>query len=408
MHEFIASATLNAALIMADGTFFLGSGVGCPGEVTGEICFNTAMTGYQEVLTDPSYTGQIITFTYPHIGNTGCNAYDNESVPDQTDDKANKKSDKTVSLGASGLIIRNPISFNSNYRSNTGLNDWLIQRGITGICGIDTRALTRYIRTHGVQNACIVFVAEQQRISIQSIIQRISRLPTLSGQDLAKQVTHTQGLQHQPAGGLFDLTNESYTATPAGQYKVVAIDFGIKKNILHAMASVGLDVITLPATADFAEIMQHQPDGVFLSNGPGDPLATATYAVPVIQQLLQQHIPVFGICLGHQLLCLASGIPTVRMAQGHRGANHPVKNLHTGKVEITSQNHGFCADAKEIPPYVEVTHISLFDQGIEGIKRLDTPAFSVQYHPESSPGPHDSLYLFTDFVHLIVTAKKTA
>ena len=345
------------------------------------------MTGYQEILTDPSYTGQIITFTYPHIGNTGCNDYDNESIPH----------------GTRGLVIRNPITRNSNYRSNIGLNDWLVKRELTGIAGVDTRALTRHIKKHGAQNAALLFVDPGTSISIQALLDRIKPLPTLLGQELASQVSSAVNLNtHQQ---FFDLATESFPRdldlAYKSAYKVVALDFGIKANILHALTSVGLDVVSVSAKTSFAEIMAHEPDGVFLSNGPGDPQATADYAVPVIRQLLDASVPIFGICLGHQLLCLASGLKTVKMEQGHRGANHPVKNLVSGKVEITSQNHGFCADDTQVPDNIEVTHRSLFDQGVEGIRRRDKPAYSVQYHPESSPGPHDSRYLFNQFVQLI-------
>ena len=385
MHSLEASSGMDAVLVLADGKCFFGSGVGKKGKVTGEICFNTAITGYQEVLTDPSYAGQIITFTYPHIGNTGCNDYDNESSIH----------------GANGLVIRNAITRNSNYRSNTELNVWLIKRHLTGISGIDTRALTRYIKKYGAQNAAIVFVDEGKSIVIRDIIDHLKPLPTLSGQELASQVSSTVDLNKHERQ--FDLTTESYPQAGSFRHRVVALDFGIKQNILHALTGVGLDVVTVPAKADFDEIMSHRPEGVFLSNGPGDPLAVAEYAVPVIHALLDAGMPIFGICMGHQLLCLASGMQTVKMEQGHRGANHPVKNLVSGKVEITSQNHGFCADDSSVPDNVEITHASLFDQSIEGIRRLDKPAFSVQYHPESSPGPHDSHYLFTEFFTLIET-----
>ena len=388
--EIIASSNINAALVLADGKCFFGSGVGKRGLVIGEICFNTAMTGYQEILTDPSYSGQIITFTYPHIGNTGCNDYDNESIPH----------------GARGLVLRNPITRNSNYRSNIGLNDWLVKRGLTGIAGVDTRALTRYIKKHGAQNAALLFVDSGTKISIQALLDRVKPLPTLLGQELALQVSSAVNLNtHQQ---FFDLAKESFPPAAHLTYKVVALDFGIKQNILHALTSVGLDVVRVSAKTSFPEIMALKPDGVFLSNGPGDPEATAAYAVPVIRQLLDASVPIFGICLGHQLLCLASGLKTIKMEQGHRGANHPVKHLVSGKVEITSQNHGFCADDTQVPNNIEVTHRSLFDQGIEGIRRRDKPAYSVQYHPESSPGPHDSRYLFSQFVQLIQAHKEAA
>lgn len=392
-----ANKNYNAALCFSDGTFFLGKGFGKKGEVCGEICFNTAMTGYQEILTDPSYAGQIITFTFPHIGNVGCNKDDNEAQK----------------VFCRGLIIRENITEDSNFRSEVHFNEWLESKGLTGISGIDTRQLTRFIRTKGAGNAVIAFVAEGKELDIKKLSAKLKDLPTLNGTELCSKVTTKKSYKWKSK--TIDLASPlatQWTPAPANKnhnYKVVVMDYGVKENILNCLVDYGFEIIVMPATASFEEIMQHKPDGVFLSNGPGDPFATSQYAVPVIRKILDKNIPIFGICMGHQLLSIASGLNTTKMFQGHRGANHPVKNLQSGMVEITSQNHGFCVSKENISSNVEITHLSLFDNTVEGIRRKDKPAFSVQYHPESSPGPHDSRYLFKQFTTLIDQSKaKTA
>jgi carbamoyl-phosphate synthase small subunit len=401
----------NAALLLADGTVFFGMGVGAHGSIAGEVCFNTAMTGYQEVLTDPSYMGQIITFTFPHIGNVGCNDEDIESSP------------KPV-LGACGLILREHITDPSNFRAGDHFNAWLTARGITGICGVDTRALTRHIRDHGAQNAAIVFSASKDLGSgVRDALLKKARAvlenaPDMNGLELAAHATtreHYRWSQKRWALGTGYPVLEGSSVAPNGEsrgakplFNVVAIDFGEKLNILRCLASAGCQVTVVPGTTPATDILKLAPDGVFLSNGPGDPAATANYAVPTIRALIDANVPVFGICLGHQLLGLALGARTEKMKQGHRGANHPVKDLATGKVEITSQNHGFCVCENQLPDDVEITHRSLFDNSIEGLRHKTKPAFSVQYHPESSPGPHDSHYLFDRFVELMGTQKKRA
>jgi carbamoyl-phosphate synthase small subunit len=385
----ISDTSPNAALVLADGNVFFGYGIGKTGSTLGEICFNTAMTGYQEILSDPSYAGQIITFTFPHIGNVGANGEDME----------------TYKPDAAGLIIREPITNPSNYRSTSHFNDWLMDNAITGISGIDTRALTRHIRKHGAQNVGIVHVKNNAFDSaIADMKERLSKAPKMAGQELANTVTTAQTYT-------WDMKRWEHAVGSEPQenpeFHVVAIDFGQKLNIGRSLASVGCTVTIVPATTSFKDIMAHKPDGVFLSNGPGDPAATGKYAVPVIKKLIDSGIPIFGICLGHQLLALAMGGKTMKMQQGHRGANHPVKDLRTGKVEITSQNHGFAvANDSTLPDDVEVTHISLFDGTIQGLAHKTKPIFCVQGHPEASPGPHDSQYLFAQFVENIKNAKK--
>ncbi len=349
------------------------------GITTGEICFNTAMTGYQEVLTDPSYAGQIITFTFPHIGNVGTNDEDIEAFLPH----------------ARGLILREDITNPANFRHNSHLHDWLCKHQLTGIAGLDTRALTRHIRTNGAQNALILHTTFGAEIDVQALQAQLAAMPDFNGIELAKTVTSPVAAGwEQPEWQL----ESGFCTTATPHHKVVAIDFGAKQNILRCLVSSGCEVVTVPATASYNEIMRHQPDGVFLSNGPGDPAATGEYAVTVIRQLVDSGLPLFGICLGHQLLALALGARTEKMHQGHRGANHPVQDLTTGKVEITSQNHGFTVIASSLPQNARVSHISLFDGTVEGLEMLDKPVFSVQYHPESSPGPHDSHYLFDKFV----------
>lgn len=375
---------LNAALLLADGTVFEGFGIGKAGIVFGEICFNTAMTGYQEILTDPSYNGQIITFTFPHIGNVGCNEEDIES---------------DGHLGACGLIVREAITTPSNFRAKQHLNDWLIAKGITGISGVDTRALTRHIRKNGAQNAAIV--SDEWQVASgkwQEVKEKLATYPSLKGMELAKKVTTQKTYEWTEPRWTF-ATGHLPLAT---KYHVVAIDYGEKLNILRCLASLGCRITVVHAETSAEDILALKPNGIFLSNGPGDPAATGTYAVPVIKKLTDSGLPVFGICLGHQMLALALGGKTEKMHQGHRGANHPVKDLKTGKVEITSQNHGFVV-SEELPKDVEVTHRSLFDGTIQGLRHKSKPVFCVQGHPEASPGPHDSLYLFERFVKMMET-----
>ena len=386
----------NAALLLADGTVFSGYGVGAAGTTSGEICFNTAMTGYQEILTDPSYAGQIITFTFPHIGNIGTNGEDIESA--------------SHVMGACGVILREPITDPSSFRSHQHFDAWLKARGITGISGIDTRALTRYIRTRGAQNAAIVYSAKAAELSkqIEKMKQALADAPDMNGLELAAHVTTAENYSWKQQRWQLGKGYPELAAEGPELYHVVAIDFGEKLNILRCLASQNCRVTVVPATTPAEEILTLNPDGVFLSNGPGDPAATASYAAPTIRALIEARVVVFGICLGHQLLALALGARTEKMKQGHRGANHPVKDITTGTVEITSQNHGFCVCDAGLPADVEITHRSLFDNCIEGLRHKTKPAFSVQYHPESSPGPHDSHYLFERFVKLMQAQKKKA
>jgi len=377
-------AGATAALVLADGAVFWGRGFGAhtgsPAPV-GEVCFNTGMTGYQETLTDPSYAGQIITFTFPHIGNVGTNAEDIEAT----------------TIAARGLVVKQDVTEPSNWRSVQHLDAWLRSRGIAGLSGVDTRALTARIRDGGAPTGVLAFPADG-KFDIEALTAQAAAWPGLEGMDLAKEVTCRQSYawnetQWQWGSGMGQQT--------APRFHVVAVDYGAKRNILRCLASVGCRVTVVPATASAEEILRHQPDGVFLSNGPGDPAATGAYAVPVLREVLATGIPVFGICLGHQLLSLALGGRTYKLDRGHRGANQPVKDLTTGKVEITSQNHGFAVDVKSLPATVTPTHVSLFDGSNEGIACTDRPAFSVQYHPEASPGPSDSHYLFERFVGLM-------
>ena len=376
MNNFYQSSK-NAALIFPDGTCFYGYGIGKKSVTKGEICFNTAITGYQEILTDPSYAGQIINFTFPHIGNIGTNDQDIEAKKPR----------------ASGLIIREPITAPSSYRSQSHLNDWLLQNEITGICGVDTRQITKLIKAKGAKSVAIVFQDSIDKNLIQKVTAELKNTRDLGGVELAAEASLNQEYQW-PIEGKWNQPENSYNQISAKKFKVVAVDYGAKLNILRCLTQAGCDVTVVRAKATFKEIMSHNPDGVFLSNGPGDPAETGKYALPMIQEVLKNKIPLFGICLGHQLLALAIGAKTIKMAQGHRGANHPIQNLKDKKVEITSQNHGFCVDAKSIPSNAQVTHISLFDGTVAGLKVTDAPAFSVQYHPESSPGPSDSYYLF--------------
>ncbi len=373
-----------AALVLADGTVFWGQGVGAIGEAVGEVCFNTSITGYQEIMTDPSYAGQIITFTFPHIGNVGTNEEDFE----------------TTTPVARGCVLRSDITEPANWRSARHYDAWLKGYNLVGVFGVDTRRLTRRIRDLGAPNAAIQHDPNGQ-FDIAALHGKAAGWPGLEGMDLAKEVTCRQTYS-------WDETNwtlgQGYGEQTDRRFNVVAVDFGAKRNILRELASLGCKVTVVPATATAEEVLGHQPDGVFLSNGPGDPVATGEYAVPMIKTVLETGIPTFGICLGHQMLALALGAKTEKMHHGHRGANHPVKDLETGKVEITSQNHGFVVVAESLPEDVDVTHVSLFDGTLEGIALRGKPVFSVQHHPEASPGPQDSHYLFKRFIGLMEKA----
>jgi carbamoyl-phosphate synthase small subunit len=371
-------AGATAVLVLADGSVFWGAGIGAEGSRVGEVCFNTSMTGYQEILTDPSYAGQIITFTFPHIGNVGANLEDIE----------------TVTPAARGLVLRTDITEPSNWRAAQGLVPWLKKMNLVGIAGIDTRQLTQRIRDGGAPNGALCHSASG-KLDIEALLKKAREWPGLEGMDLAKEVTCRQSYRWDETGWVL---GQGYGKLVKPRHRVVAVDYGAKRNILRMLASEGCDVTVVPADAVAKDILRHKPDGVFLSNGPGDPAATGVYAVPVLRDLIKTGKPLFGICLGHQLLALALGAQTRKMAIGHRGANHPVKDLGTGKVEITSQNHGFCVLPETLPEEAEVTHVSLFDGCNEGIKLKGKPVFSVQYHPEASPGPQDSNYLFRRFV----------
>ncbi|HKH80822.1 MAG TPA: glutamine-hydrolyzing carbamoyl-phosphate synthase small subunit [Methylovirgula sp.] len=378
-----------ALLVLADGTVLEGFGLGAEGEAVGEVCFNTAMTGYQEILTDPSYAGQIVTFTFPHIGNVGTNEEDIETA------------NLAAASGVAGVVVHAPITDPSNHRATRHLDQWLKARGIIGLCGIDTRALTSYIREKGMPNAVIAH-APDGVFDIPALKAKAAQWPGLVGMDLVPEVTAAQR-------STWDETSwdpeQGYGKQTAPKYHVVAIDYGIKRNILRLLADAGCAVTVVPATASAEEIVALRPDGIFLSNGPGDPAATGTYAVPVIKDLIDRRIPTFGICLGHQMLALAIGAKTQKMHQGHHGANHPVKDFTTEKVEIVSMNHGFAVDRATLPAFATETHVSLFDGSNCGIALTDRPAFSVQHHPEASPGPRDSHYLFRRFVEMMEKAR---
>ena len=368
-----------ACLALADGTIFYGIGFGTPGETTAELCFNTAMTGYQEIMTDPSYAGQVVTFTFPHIGNTGVNSEDDENADPI----------------AAGMVVKWDPTLASNWRSTQELTDWLAKRNRIGMGGVDTRRLTRAIRQQGAPHVALSYDPDGN-FDIAALVKKARAFQGLEGLDLAKDVTCAQSYQWNEMRWAWP---EGYKPQTTPKHKVVAIDYGAKRNILRCLASAGCDVTVLPATATADDVLALKPDGVFLSNGPGDPAATGVYAVPMIQGVLKEDIPVFGICLGHQMLALALGAKTIKMNHGHHGANHPVKDMETGKVEITSMNHGFTVDSQSLPDGVEETHVSLFDGSNCGIRVANCPVFSVQYHPEASPGPQDSYYLFERFVH---------
>ncbi len=377
-----APAGATGVLILASGEFIWGRGFGAQGTGIGELCFNTAMTGYQEILTDPSYAKQIINFTFPHIGNVGANPEDVEAPNPH----------------AIGCIVRQDVTNPSNFRSLQHFDAWMKANNRIGLSGVDTRALTRLIRLRGAPNAVVAHFDPAHPPDWGHLLRQAREWPGLQGMDLAKDVTTLQSYGWD--GGLWRL-GAGYAKPGIGKKKVVAIDYGIKHNILRNFVDAGCEVKIVPATASFEDIMAHQPDGLFLSNGPGDPAATGEYAVPVIKAWLETKKPLFGICLGHQLLALAVGARTVKMHQGHRGANHPVKRLSDGAVEITSMNHGFAVDAETLPANARVTHISLFDGSNCGFELTDRPAFSVQYHPEASPGPMDSHHLFEKFAGMM-------
>jgi carbamoyl-phosphate synthase small subunit len=381
-----------ALLLLQDGTRIEGRGIGAVGHAAGEVCFNTAMTGYQEILTDPSYAGQIITFTFPHIGNVGTNDEDIETV------------NMAALSGVRGVVLKADITNPANYRATQKLDAWLKKRNIVGITGIDTRALTALIRETGMPNG-VVAHAPDGYFQEPSIMAELKAFPGLEGLDLARGVTTAQTYHWDEKGWEWE---KGYSSVENPEFHIVAVDYGAKRNILRCLADQGAKVTVVPATATAADIMSHKPDGVFLSNGPGDPAATGKYAVPTIKTLIQSGKPVFGICLGHQLLGIALGGTTGKMHQGHHGANHPVKDLTTGKVEITSMNHGFAVDAKSLPAGVTETHVSLFDGSNAGLSVDGKPIFSVQYHPEASPGPRDSHYLFTRFMNHVRAQKGMA
>ncbi len=372
----------SAALVLADGTVVYGQGLGAVGEAVGEICFNTAMTGYQEILTDPSYAGQIITFTFPHIGNVGVNGEDIEDAS------------APAATAARGAILRTLNTSPSNYRAQLDLSAWMRRRGIIGIAGVDTRALTALIREQGMPHGVIAHAPTGQ-FDIESLTAKAAGWEGIEGRDLAKDVTTLKPYSHRETGWQWENGYQNHNG--AGPH-IVVIDYGVKRNILRRLASEGCRVTVVSATTSYDEIMELKPDGVVLSNGPGDPAATAEYAGPVIKQLINNKVPTLGICLGHQMLALAAGARTKKMPQGHHGANHPVKDLSTGKVEIVSMNHGFTVDGDTLPDNVEETHRSLFDGSNSGIALKNAPAFSVQHHPEASPGPEDSFYIFKRFV----------
>ncbi|XDZ66184.1 glutamine-hydrolyzing carbamoyl-phosphate synthase small subunit [Alphaproteobacteria bacterium LSUCC0684] len=374
--------TPTALLILEDGTIFEGAGYGAETIHVGEVCFNTSMTGYQEIMTDPSYAGQIINFTFPHIGNVGTNSIDVETeIP-----------------AALGMITREHPSNPSNYRADSSLSDWLLENGLPGISGIDTRALTHRIRDKGAPNG-VIAVNFSGSFDRDALLKMARSWPGLKGMDLARSVTRES---HESWGeSLWDKSTDTYRKESDTSLKIIALDYGCKHNILRCLKEEGCSIEVVPATTRAEDIIALEPDGIFLSNGPGDPAATATYAAEEIHQLAAAGLPIFGICIGHQLIAEAFGASTFKMERGHRGANHPVKDLSTGRIEITSQNHGFAVDPGSLPSHLEVTHISLFDGSIEGLRHRELPVFSVQYHPESSPGPHDSRYLFRRFTDMV-------
>ncbi|WP_435230183.1 glutamine-hydrolyzing carbamoyl-phosphate synthase small subunit [Pseudopelagicola sp. nBUS_20] len=380
-----STPTPTACLALADGTLFFGRGFGAVGETVAELCFNTAMTGYQEIMTDPSYAGQVVTFTFPHIGNTGVTHED----------------DETSEPVAEGMVVKWDPTEPSNWRSSDMLSSWLASRNRIAIGGVDTRRLTRAIRHQGAPHVALAHDPEG-KFDTAALVKKARAFSGLEGMDLAKQVTCAQSYRWDEMRWSWP---DGFTKQKNPQHKVIAVDFGAKRNILRCLASAGCDVTVLPASATAKDVLAHNPDGVFLSNGPGDPAATGTYAVPMIRGILASKLPIFGICLGHQMLALAVGARTIKMNHGHHGANHPVKDHQTGKVEITSMNHGFAVDSQSLPEGVEETHVSLFDGSNCGIRITNQPVFSVQHHPEASPGPQDSFYLFEKFSRYMAERK---
>jgi carbamoyl-phosphate synthase small subunit len=382
---------VTGVLVLADGTVLQGIGVGATGDAVGEVCFNTAMTGYQEILTDPSYMSQIVAFTFPHMGNVGVNVQDIEQMSG------------SAQTAARGAIFRDVPTAPANWRADGDLDTWMKRRGVIGIAGVDTRALTRSIRENGMPHGVIAHSPEG-KFDIPALLEKAKAWAGLEGADLAKDASclqpfiYDEGLWNWPEG------YEKPATEP--KYEVVVLDYGVKRNILRALTSIGARVTVVPAKTSAEEVLARKPDGVLLSNGPGDPAATGEYAVPEIQKLVASGTPVFGICLGHQMMALALGAKTVKMDQGHHGANHPVKDVTTGKVEIVSMNHGFTVDRDSLPDAVVETHVSLFDGTNAGIAVKDKPVFSVQHHPEASPGPTDSLYLFERFAGYMDAARK--
>jgi len=387
MSELLPGVT--GVLALADGTILQGHGVGAVGTALGEVCFNTAMTGYQEILTDPSYMAQIVAFTFPHMGNVGTNAEDIEQISGSAE------------TSARGAIFRDVPTPPANWRSTVDFDTWMKNRGVVGLAGVDTRALTRVIREKGMPHAVIAH-SPDGKFDLPALVAQAREWSGLVGLDLAQHATCKQTFTWEE--GLYQWP-EGYSWQGETRFNVVVIDYGVKRNILRALTSIGAAVTVVPASTSAEEILARKPDGVMLSNGPGDPAATGVYAVPEIQKLVASGTPVFGICLGHQMMALALGAKTVKMDQGHHGANHPVKDLTTGKVEIVSMNHGFTVDRDSLPATVEETHISLFDGTNAGLALKGQPVFSVQHHPEASPGPTDSLYLFQRFADLMAATR---
>ncbi|HSZ52078.1 MAG TPA: glutamine-hydrolyzing carbamoyl-phosphate synthase small subunit [Caulobacteraceae bacterium] len=383
-------AGATGVLVLADGTVFAGFGVGAVGEAVGEVCFNTAMTGYQEILTDPSYMAQIVTFTFPHVGNVGTNVEDLEQVAGSAE------------TSARGAIFRDVPTAPANWRADADLATWLARRGVIGLAGIDTRALTRRIREQGMPHGVIAHDAEG-RFDIDALVAKAKAWPGLEGEDLATPASTLQSFEWRE--GLWSWP-EGYEGPEGADLEAVVIDYGVKRNILRALASAGVKVTVVPAHTAAAEILARKPDGVVLANGPGDPAATAKWAAPEIRTLIDSGTPLFGVCLGHQLLALSLGGQTHKMEQGHHGANHPVKDLDTGKVEIVSMNHGFTVSREDLPNTLEETHVSLFDGTNAGLRLKGRPVFSVQHHPEASPGPTDSLGVFRRFAETMREVKK--
>ncbi|WGU41674.1 glutamine-hydrolyzing carbamoyl-phosphate synthase small subunit [Phenylobacterium sp. NIBR 498073] len=382
---------VTGVLVLANGTVLQGVGVGATGDAVGEVCFNTAMTGYQEILTDPSYMSQIVAFTFPHMGNVGVNVEDIEQMSGSAE------------TAARGAIFRDVPTAPANWRADGDLDTWMKRRGVIGLAGVDTRALTRSIRENGMPHGVIAHDPDG-KFDIPALVEKAKAWAGLEGADLAKDASCLQPFVYDE--GLWNWPVGYAKPVPEAKYEVVVLDYGVKRNILRALTSIGARVTVVPAKTTAEEVLARKPDGVLLSNGPGDPAATGEYAVPEIKKLVESGVPVFGICLGHQMMARALGAKTVKMEQGHHGANHPVKDVTTGKVEIVSMNHGFTVDRDSLPEPVVETHVSLFDGTNAGIALKDRPVFSVQHHPEASPGPTDSLYLFERFAGYMDAAKK--